>query len=140
MKLLDLGEDLRVAYLIGALPSDVTSLIAVSLKGLNRTWKDYYFEIRVYFEAFEHIQRSLPSGPRRNMKTSKTINDGRQVSSRKPERLPKREYSHAVPNERSPLKCYGCGRQGVIKSRSLTATPAPHRCSSQSHQCLHSSD
>ncbi|GFT43596.1 uncharacterized protein TNCV_2256281 [Trichonephila clavipes] len=28
MKLLDLGEDLWVSYLIGALPSDVTSLIA----------------------------------------------------------------------------------------------------------------
>ncbi|GFW99324.1 uncharacterized protein TNCV_3981481 [Trichonephila clavipes] len=28
MKLLDLGEDLWVPYLIGALPSDVTSLIA----------------------------------------------------------------------------------------------------------------
>ncbi|GFV87336.1 uncharacterized protein TNCV_4033081 [Trichonephila clavipes] len=28
IKILDLGEDLRVSYLIGALPSDVTSLIA----------------------------------------------------------------------------------------------------------------
>ncbi|GFW83128.1 uncharacterized protein TNCV_3236761 [Trichonephila clavipes] len=28
MKLLDLGEDLWIPYLIGALPSDVTSLIA----------------------------------------------------------------------------------------------------------------
>ncbi|GFT96444.1 retrovirus-related Pol polyprotein from transposon 17.6 [Trichonephila clavipes] len=44
------------------------------------------------------------------MKTSETLNDERQVS-RKPERLPKREYSHTVPNERSPLKCYGCERQ-----------------------------
>ncbi|GFW51334.1 uncharacterized protein TNCV_3254631 [Trichonephila clavipes] len=84
MKLLDLGEDLWVPYLIGALPSDVTSLIAREpeekcrdyshIRGMllqqfklttekfrelfsrhrkspNGTWKDYYFEIRAYFEG-----------------------------------------------------------------------------------------
>ncbi|GFX95100.1 uncharacterized protein TNCV_3605591 [Trichonephila clavipes] len=193
-------------YLIGALPSDVTSLIArepeekcrdyCHIRGMllqrfkltaekfrvlfsrhrkspNGTWKDYYFEIRAYFEdwlnelkidlfdglknlmiadqmkkrcspeckehyldiwdelispemladkmeAFDNIRRSLPSGPRRYVKASEIINDGIQVSFRKPERPPKREYSHQVPNERSPLKCYGCGKQGVIQSRCLT--------------------
>ncbi|GFW68943.1 uncharacterized protein TNCV_2918421 [Trichonephila clavipes] len=68
-------------------------------------------------EAFDNIRRSLQSGPRRHVKASETVNDGRHVSFRKPERLPKREYSHQVPNERSPLRCYGCGKQGVIKSR-----------------------
>ncbi|GFU43008.1 uncharacterized protein TNCV_3141461 [Trichonephila clavipes] len=183
MKLLDLGEDLWVPYLIGALPSDVTSLIAREpeekcrnyshIRGMllqrfkftaekfrelfsrhrkspNGTWKDYYFEIRTYFEgwlnelkidsfdglknlmiadqmkkrcspeckehyldiweelispemladkleAFDNIRRSLPSGPRRYMKPSEI-----------------------VPNERSPLRCYGCGKQGVIKSRCPT--------------------
>ncbi|GFX52665.1 uncharacterized protein TNCV_3979681 [Trichonephila clavipes] len=206
MKLLDLGEDLWVLYLIGALHSDVTSLIAREpeekyrdysrIRGMllqrfkltaekfrelfsrhrkspNGTWKDYYFEIRAYFEgwlnklkidsfdglknlmiadqmkkrcspeckehyldileelispemladkleAFDNIRRSLPSGPRRHVKASETVNDGRQVSFRKPERPPKREYSHQVPNERSPLRCYGCGKQGVIKSRCPT--------------------
>ncbi|GFV60260.1 retrovirus-related Pol polyprotein from transposon 17.6 [Trichonephila clavipes] len=38
----------------------------------------------------------------------------------KPECPPKREYSHQVPNERSPLRCYGCWKQGVIKSRCPT--------------------
>ncbi|GFU40077.1 uncharacterized protein TNCV_5016051 [Trichonephila clavipes] len=85
MKLLDLGEDLWVPYLIGALPSDVTSLIAREpeekcrdyshIRGMllqrfklitekfrelfsrhrkspNGTWKDYYFEIRAYFEGW----------------------------------------------------------------------------------------
>ncbi|GFY48819.1 uncharacterized protein TNIN_179911 [Trichonephila inaurata madagascariensis] len=70
-------------------------------------------------ETFD-ILRSLPSGPRRHVKASETVNDGRHVSSRKPDRLPKREYSHPVPNERSPVRCYGCGRQGVIKSRCPT--------------------
>ncbi|GFT65363.1 uncharacterized protein NPIL_247421, partial [Nephila pilipes] len=45
------------------------------------------------------------------------------VLSRKPERLPKREYSHEVPIERSSLKCYGCGKQGVIKYRCPTCIP-----------------
>ncbi|GFV13294.1 uncharacterized protein TNCV_3656141 [Trichonephila clavipes] len=146
MKLLDLGEDLWVPYLIGALPSDVTSLIdreteenckAYShIRGMllqrfkltaekfqwlfsrhrkrpNGTWKDYYFEIRAYFEeckehhldiweelispemladkleAFDNIQRSLPSGPRRHVKSSETANNGRPVSFRKPEHPPK---------------------------------------------------
>ncbi|GFV42508.1 uncharacterized protein TNCV_2905171 [Trichonephila clavipes] len=206
MKLLDLGEDLGVPYLTGALPSDVTSLIAREpeekcrdyshIRGMllqrfkltaekfrelfsrhrkspNGTWKDYYFEIQAYFEgclnelkidsfdglknlmiadqikkrcsaeckehyldiweelispemladkleAFENIRRSLPNGPRRHVKDCETVNDRKQVQSRKPERLPKREYSHPVPNERSPLRCYGCGRQGVIKSRCST--------------------
>ncbi|GFY71003.1 hypothetical protein TNIN_80831 [Trichonephila inaurata madagascariensis] len=34
---------------------------------------------------------------------SESFNDGRQVSSRKPDRLPKREYSHPVPM-RDPFK------------------------------------
>ncbi|GFX69671.1 uncharacterized protein TNCV_1770401 [Trichonephila clavipes] len=71
-------------------------------------------------EAFDNIRRSLPSGPRRHMKASETVNDGRLVSFRKPERPPKREYSHQVPNERSLLRGYGCGKQGVIKSRCPT--------------------
>ncbi|GFV70259.1 retrovirus-related Pol polyprotein from transposon 17.6 [Trichonephila clavipes] len=205
MKLLNLGEDLWVPYLIVALPSDVTSLIAREpeekcrnyshIRGMllqrfkltaekfrelfsrhrksqNGTWKDYYFEIRAYFgwlnelkidsfdglknlmiadqmkkkcspeckehyldiweelispemladklEAFDNIRRSLPSGPRRHVKASETVNDGRQVSFSKPERPPKREYSHQVPKERSPLRCYGCGKQEVIKSRCPT--------------------
>ncbi|GFV16797.1 uncharacterized protein TNCV_3362941 [Trichonephila clavipes] len=85
MKLLDLGEDQWVPYLIGALLSDVTSLIARDpeeecrdyydiremllqrfklaaekfrelfsrhRKGPNGPWKDYYFEIGAYFEAW----------------------------------------------------------------------------------------
>ncbi|GFX69011.1 uncharacterized protein TNCV_4945111 [Trichonephila clavipes] len=71
-------------------------------------------------EAFDNIRRSLPSGPRRHVKTNETVNDERQVSFRKPERPPKREYSHQVPKERSPLRCYSCGKQGVIKSRCPT--------------------
>ncbi|GFW25240.1 uncharacterized protein TNCV_5088061 [Trichonephila clavipes] len=71
-------------------------------------------------EDFDNIRRSLPSGPRKHVKANETINDEGQVSFRKPERPPKREYSHQVPNERSPLRCYGCGKQGVIKSRCST--------------------
>ncbi|GFX46348.1 transposon Tf2-8 polyprotein [Trichonephila clavipes] len=71
-------------------------------------------------EAFDNIRRSLPSGPRRHVKASETVNDERQVSFRKPERPPKREYSHQVPNERSPLRCYRCGKRGVIKSKCPT--------------------
>ncbi|GFS58056.1 retrovirus-related Pol polyprotein from transposon 297 [Trichonephila clavipes] len=74
-------------------------------------------------EAFDNIWHSLPSGPRRHVKASETVNDGRRVSFRKPEHLPKREYSHQVPNERSPLRCYGCGKQGVIKFRYPTCNP-----------------
>ncbi|GFU42964.1 uncharacterized protein NPIL_190861 [Nephila pilipes] len=55
-------------------------------------------------EAFHNILRSLPSGPRRHVKASETLNDGNQVRSRKPERLPKKEHSHDVPNERSPIQ------------------------------------
>ncbi|GFQ80099.1 uncharacterized protein TNCT_55071 [Trichonephila clavata] len=74
-------------------------------------------------EAFDNLWRSLPSGPKRYVKVSETLNVGRHVSSKKPERLPKREYLHEVPNERSPLKCYGCAKPGVIKSRCPTCNP-----------------
>ncbi|GFW12876.1 uncharacterized protein TNCV_2256251 [Trichonephila clavipes] len=209
MKLLDLGEDLWVPYLIGNLPSDVTSpsarepdekcrdysyiqgmllqrfklttekfweLFSHHRKSPNETWKDYYSEIRAYFEgwlnelkidsfdgfknltianqmkkrcspeckehylgiwkelispemlevkleAFDNIRRSLPSGSRRHVKASETVNDERTVSFRKPERHPEREYSHQVPNEISPLRCYGCGKQRAIKSRYPTCNP-----------------
>ncbi|GFW53429.1 uncharacterized protein TNCV_3928081 [Trichonephila clavipes] len=65
-------------------------------------------------EAFDSIWCFLPCGAWRHVKASETFN-GKQVSSRNPDRLPKREYSHPVPNERSPLRCYGCGRQGGDK-------------------------
>ncbi|GFY09249.1 uncharacterized protein TNCV_2991671 [Trichonephila clavipes] len=71
-------------------------------------------------EAFDNIRRSLPSGPRRHVKASEIVNDGRQVSFRNPERPPKREYSHQVPNERFLLRCYGCRKEGVIKCRCPT--------------------
>ncbi|GFW00957.1 uncharacterized protein TNCV_1761951 [Trichonephila clavipes] len=71
-------------------------------------------------EPFDNIQSSLPSGPRRYVKASEIVNDGRQASFRQPERTPKIEYSHQVAIERSPLRCYGCGKQGVIKSRCPT--------------------
>ncbi|GFU83384.1 hypothetical protein TNCV_3676031 [Trichonephila clavipes] len=42
--------------------------------------------------------------------------------------LPKREYSHQVPNERSPLRCYGCGKEGSgIKSRCHLRISTPHK-------------
>ncbi|GFT69002.1 uncharacterized protein NPIL_677791 [Nephila pilipes] len=74
-------------------------------------------------EAFDNLRRSLPSGPKRHVKASETLNVGRQISSRKPGRLPKREYSYEVSIERSHLKCYGCGKQGVIKSRCPSCNP-----------------
>ncbi|GFW96391.1 uncharacterized protein TNCV_2294631 [Trichonephila clavipes] len=106
MKLLDLGEDLWVPYLIGALPNDVTSLI---VREPEEKCRDY-----------SHIRGMLLQRFKRHVKASETVSDGRQVSFWKPERPPKREYSHQVPNERSPLRCYGCGKQGVIKSRCPT--------------------
>ncbi|GFU52104.1 hypothetical protein TNCV_3225251 [Trichonephila clavipes] len=124
MKLLDLGEDLWVTYLISALPSDVTSLIAQfddchqMKKRCSPECKEHYLDIweelispemlADNLEDFDNIRRSLPSGPRRHVKASETVNDERPVSFRKPKRLPKREYSHQVPNERSHLKFYGC--------------------------------
>ncbi|GFU57729.1 uncharacterized protein NPIL_285151 [Nephila pilipes] len=74
-------------------------------------------------EAFDNILRSLPSGPRRHMKESGTLSGGNQVTSRKAECLPNRKQFHAIPNERSPSKCYGCGRQGMIKSTCPTSNP-----------------
>ncbi|GFX54887.1 retrovirus-related Pol polyprotein from transposon 412 [Trichonephila clavipes] len=107
MKLLDLAEDLWIPFLIGALPTDGTSLIT---REPEEKCRDY-----------SHFRGMLPQrGPRRHVKASETVNDGRQVSFRKSERPTKTEYSHQVPNERSPLTCYGCGKQGVINSRCNT--------------------
>ncbi|GFU15259.1 uncharacterized protein NPIL_430591 [Nephila pilipes] len=78
-------------------------------------------------EAFDNFQCSLSSRPRRHVKASEILNDGNQVTSRKPEHLPKREHSHVVQNERSFFKCYGSGRLGVIKSRYPTCNPKSSR-------------
>ncbi|GFW43367.1 uncharacterized protein TNCV_2924151 [Trichonephila clavipes] len=74
-------------------------------------------------KAFENIRRSLPSETRRYVKASEIVNDGRQVLFRKHEPPPKREYFHQVPNERSSLRCYCCGKQGGIKPPPATSTP-----------------
>ncbi|GFX10638.1 uncharacterized protein TNCV_4620791 [Trichonephila clavipes] len=75
-------------------------------------------------EAFDNIRRSLPSGTKRHVKESEAVNDERQVSSRKPDHLPKREYSHPVPKEISPLRFFGCEKLGVIKSRCPNCNPS----------------
>ncbi|GFS97865.1 uncharacterized protein TNCV_2018211 [Trichonephila clavipes] len=153
MKLLDLGEDLWVPYLIGALPSDVTSLIAREpeekcrdyshIRGMllqrfkltaekfrelfsrhrkssNGTWKDYYFEIRAYFEGWLNELKIDSFDGLNNLMIADQMKRRCSPECKKPERPPKREYSHQVPNEISPLRCYGCGKQGVIKSRCPT--------------------
>ncbi|GFV29941.1 retrovirus-related Pol polyprotein from transposon 297 [Trichonephila clavipes] len=178
MKLLDLGEDLWVPYiyLTGALPGDVTSLIAREpeekcrdyshIRGMllqrfkltsekfrqlfshhrkspNRMWKDYYFEIRVYFEgSLNELKIDLFDGLKNLMIADKMkkrcspeckehyLDIWEELIS--PEMLadkleafdirgslPSGPRRH-VPNERFPLRCYGCGKQGVIKSRCPT--------------------
>ncbi|GFW89596.1 tyrosine-protein kinase CSK [Trichonephila clavipes] len=159
MKLLDLW----VLFLIGALPSDVTSLIACEpeekcrdyshIRGMllqlfkltaekfrelfsrhrknpNGTWKDYYFEgwlNELKIDSFDGL-KNLMIANQMKKKCSPECKEHyldiweefylpRNVSFRKPERPPKREYSHQVPNERSPLRC--CGKR-VIKSRCPT--------------------
>ncbi|GFV47911.1 hypothetical protein TNCV_3043831, partial [Trichonephila clavipes] len=53
-------------------------------------------------------------GPRRHVKASEDRKMmERQVSFRKPERLPKVEYSPIRYQMRDPpLRCYGCGKRG----------------------------
>ncbi|GFT08481.1 uncharacterized protein NPIL_599261 [Nephila pilipes] len=74
-------------------------------------------------EAFYLLQQSLPSCPRSHVKVSEILNDGKQLTSRKTERLPKTVHSHVIPNERSSFKCYDCRRPGVISSRCPTCNP-----------------
>ncbi|GFV33831.1 uncharacterized protein TNCV_3215901 [Trichonephila clavipes] len=131
-------EDLWVPYLIGALPSDVTSSLPKEPKW-DVCGRDYYFEMRAYFEgwlneleigSFDGLKNLMITdkmkkmlsrvGPRRHVKASETVNDEKdRYHSGKLERPPKREYFHQVPNE-IPLRCYDCGKQGVIKSRCPT--------------------
>ncbi|GFS53206.1 uncharacterized protein TNCV_3363791 [Trichonephila clavipes] len=141
IKLLDLGEDLWVPYLIGALLSDVASLIArepeekcrdyshirgmllqrfkltaekfrelfsLHRKSPNGTWKDYYFEIRAYFEGWLNELKIDSFNGLKNLMIADQM---------------KKRCTQSVPNERSPLRCYGCGKQGVIKSRCPTCNP-----------------
>ncbi|GFV39204.1 uncharacterized protein TNCV_1157891 [Trichonephila clavipes] len=87
-------------------------------KSPNGTWKDYYFEIRAYFEGWLNELKIDSFDGLKNLMIADQIK--KRCSRVKPERPPKREYSHQVPNERSLLRCYGCGKQGVIKSRCST--------------------
>ncbi|KAF8765265.1 hypothetical protein HNY73_023246 [Argiope bruennichi] len=60
---------------------------------------------------------SCPSGTRRHVKGNEILKDGNHITSRKSKYVPKGGHSHVVPDERSPLKCYGCGKSGLIKDR-----------------------
>ncbi|GFX54964.1 uncharacterized protein TNCV_3318811 [Trichonephila clavipes] len=121
MKLSDLGEDLLVPYLSGAQPSDVTSLNDREPEQKCRDYSHIRGRLLQRFiltaEQFRELfsrNRKSPTG------TWKDYYFEIRVSLRKPERPPKREYSRQVPNERSPFRCYGCGKQGVIKSKCPT--------------------
>ncbi|GFV84073.1 uncharacterized protein TNCV_3037351 [Trichonephila clavipes] len=172
MKILDLGEDLWVPYLISALPSDVTSLIAREpeekcrdyshIQGMllqrfkltaekfrelfsrhrkspNGTWKDYYFEIRAYFEGWINELKNDSFDGLKNLMIADQMKKRCSPECKEYyldiwEELISPEMSHSgtltpsqkrilpseVPNERSPLRCPGWGKQGVIKSRSPT--------------------
>ncbi|GFS90371.1 hypothetical protein NPIL_474671 [Nephila pilipes] len=74
-------------------------------KKKEQTLREYELQkIRLQNEAQTFVgSQTLPSGPKRHVKASETLNVGRQVSARKPERLPKREHSNKVPIERSSL-------------------------------------
>ncbi|GFW93655.1 uncharacterized protein TNCV_4541841 [Trichonephila clavipes] len=176
MKLLDLGEDLWVPYLIGALPSDVTSLIAREpeekcrdyshIRGMllqrfkltaekfrelfsrhrkspNGTWKDYYFEIRAYFEGWLNELKIDSFDGLKNLMIADQMKKRCSPECKEhyldiweelisPEMLADKLEAFdnirardvpcpvEVLNERSPLRCYGCGKQGVIKSRCPT--------------------
>ncbi|GFT47790.1 lig_chan-Glu_bd domain-containing protein [Nephila pilipes] len=74
-------------------------------------------------ETFDNIRLSLSSGPRRHVEASETLNDGKQVTSRKPERLPKRKQSHAIQNKRHPFKYYDCRRPEVIRCCRTSSQP-----------------
>ncbi|GFQ64218.1 uncharacterized protein TNCT_22471 [Trichonephila clavata] len=82
------------------------------------------FNIRLQNETQRVVgSQPLPSGPKRYVNANETLNVGRHVSSKKPERLPKREYSHKS-QMRDPLSnVYVCGKLGVIKSRCPTCNP-----------------
>ncbi|GFX50917.1 uncharacterized protein TNCV_2732681 [Trichonephila clavipes] len=101
-------------------------------KSPNGTWKDYYFEIRAYFEgwlnklkidSFDGLKNLMVADQMKKRCSPECKENYLDIweelisPEMKPERPPKIEYSHQVPNERSPLRCYGCGKQGVIKSR-----------------------
>ncbi|GFX24081.1 hypothetical protein TNCV_2435741 [Trichonephila clavipes] len=104
-------------------------------KSPNGTWKDYYFEIRAYFEgwlnelkidSFDGLKNLMIADQMKKRCSPECKEHYLDIweelisPEMKPERPPKREYSHQVPNERSPLGCYGCEKQGVIKSRCST--------------------
>ncbi|GFV65870.1 retrovirus-related Pol polyprotein from transposon 17.6 [Trichonephila clavipes] len=102
------------------------------IKSPNGTWKDYYFEIRAYIEgwlnelkidSFDGLKNLMIADQMKKKCSPECKEYYRNIweelisPEMKPERPPEREYSHQVPNERSPPRCYGCGKQGVIKSR-----------------------
>ncbi|GFV90324.1 hypothetical protein TNCV_4380391 [Trichonephila clavipes] len=87
-------------------------------KSPNGTWKDYYFEIRAYFEGWLNELKIDSFDGLKNLMIADQMKK-RGFFRVKPESSLKREHSHQVPNERS-LRCYGCGKQGVIKSRCPT--------------------
>ncbi|GFV34247.1 uncharacterized protein TNCV_991681 [Trichonephila clavipes] len=168
MKLLDLGEDPWVPYLIGTLPSDVTSLIArypeekcrdfSHIRGMllqrfkltaekfrelfsrhrkspNGTWKDFYFEIRAYFEGWLNELKIDSFDGLKNLMIADQMKKSCSPERKEhyldiweelisPEMLA--DKLEALDNIRRSLPrgpgdtCYGCGKQVVIKSRCPT--------------------
>ncbi|GFY25827.1 uncharacterized protein TNCV_1915771 [Trichonephila clavipes] len=108
MKLLELGEELWVPYLIGALPSDVTSLIA---REPEEKCRDYSHIRGMLLQRFKLTAEKFRELFSRHRKAQ--MGRGRII-------ILKSEHILKVPNERSPLRCYDCGKQGVIKSRCPT--------------------
>ncbi|GFW91392.1 uncharacterized protein TNCV_3375581 [Trichonephila clavipes] len=92
-------------------------------KSPNGTWKDYYFEIRSYFEGWLNELKIESFDGLKNLMIADQMKKRCSPECKEhyldiweelisPEML--------VPNERSPLRCYGCGKQGVLKSRCPT--------------------
>ncbi|GFX94631.1 CCHC-type domain-containing protein [Trichonephila clavipes] len=95
MKLLDLGEDLWVTYLIGALTSDVTSLMA---RWHNELKIDSFDGLKYLMIADQMKKSCSPECKEYYLDIWEELISQEMLADKlKPECPPKREYSHQVP-------------------------------------------
>ncbi|GFW34697.1 retrovirus-related Pol polyprotein from transposon 17.6 [Trichonephila clavipes] len=113
MKLLDLGEDLWLPNLIGALPSDVTSLIA---RWLNELKIDSFDGLKNFMIADQMKNRFSPECKEHYLNIWEEFISPEMLAD-KMEAFDNIRRSHPVDLGDT---CYGCGKQGVIKSRCPT--------------------
>ncbi|GFT42205.1 retrovirus-related Pol polyprotein from transposon 297 [Trichonephila clavipes] len=138
-KFLNIPENTRTAYLIGSLPPDIAQLIAredeEDAQNCEKVDLNDPLELAEKLDAYDNLRPGMKSNSNQTLKKKEEFRKPFPLKKNQPV-AGSHEYHLSGPSRtvprfpsyktegRNPIKCYGCGTPGVIKSKCPKCTRA----------------